>query len=867
LKKKTSKPSVGSKKVSRSAPEKITVKKSFPTVGLGASAGGLEAFEQFLKKMPLNSGIAFVLVPHLDPTHASMMVELLRRYTQMEVIEASDNVEIEPNKIYVIPPNRDLAIHKGALLLTEPQEPRGLRMPIDFFFRSLAEDQGERAIGVILSGTGTDGTMGVRAIREAGGMSMVQDENSAKYTGMPRSAINTGLVDYILPVEKMPEQLISYVNRSYPKKKPRTDDLKGIPKSYRKVLSLIRLKTGHDFSYYKKNTIFRRIERRMNVHETRDIDSYLKYLQEHPEEVTMLFKELLIGVTNFFRDPDAFDLLKRKVLPSLLEDKPEGYQVRIWVPGCSTGEEVYSIIILLREYMDELKREFKVQIFGTDIDEDAISVARSGIYPGNIAIDVNAERLRKFFVREESFYRIRKDIREAAVFAVQNVIRDAPFTKLDMLSCRNLLIYLDSDLQSRLIPLFHYSLKPGGILFLGSSESIGGYMELFRSFDKKWKFYRRKESSVANNVGVFAGFPWTHESVPKETGIEIKKTQELSTIELARKALIDNFAPPSVLINNQGEIIHVQGRTGKYLEPSPGQASLNILDMAREGLQFDLRSAMRSASQEKTTAVHRNIQVKTNGGTQEINLRVIPLPDSESGHGFMLVSFEDVIPVKTKGSDKAKTELTDLRTKRVQELERELRYTRENLQATIEELQASNEELKSANEELQSTNEELQSTNEELETSKEEMQSVNEELATVNSELQVKIEQLSRAENDIRNLLDSTNIGIIFLDRDLRVKRFTQEATKLVNLIHSDIGRPIGHIVMNLDYVDLNKDARGVLDTLITKELEVRTRENHDFLMRIMPYRTLENVIDGVTVTFTDIGHLKTKSDGQTEVR
>ncbi|HPL64766.1 MAG TPA: CheR family methyltransferase [Syntrophales bacterium] len=534
-------------------------------------------------------------------------------------------------------------------------------------------------------------------------------------------------------------------------------------------------------------------------------------------------------------------------------------QVRVWVPGCSTGEEVYSIIILLREHMDEVRKEFKIQVFGTDIDEDAISTARSGIYPGNIAIDVNPERLRKYFIREENAYRVRKDIREAAVFAVQNVIKDAPFTKLDILSCRNLLIYLDSDLQSRLMPLFHYSLKTGGLLFLGSSESIGSYMDLFRAFDKKWKFYRRTETPSANNVGAFAGFPWTLESGQREAVPEVRKLRAVSTSELARKVLIENFAPPSVLINSRGEILHVQGKTGKYLEPSPGQASLNIIDMAREGLQFELRSALRSVQQERMETVQRNIRVKTNGGSQVINLKIIPVPDSEQAQGLMLVSFEDVIPVKAKPAEKEKEGRADARAGRVHEIEKELKYTRENLQATIEELQASNEELKSANEEMQSTNEELQSTNEELETSKEEMQSVNEELATVNSELQVKIEQLSRAENDMRNLLDSTNIGIIFLDRDLRIKRFTQEATKLINLIHSDIGRPISHIVANLEYEGLDRDARQVLDALVPKEQEVRTRDGHNYLMRIMPYRTVENVIDGVTVTFTDIGRLKEK--------
>ncbi len=830
---------------------------NFPIVGIGASAGGLEAFEVFFQKMPPDQGIAFVVVSHLDPSHSSMLVELIGRYTKMPVEQAKDETKIKPDHVYVIPPNKYLSLHYGRLFLSEPVEVRGFRMPIDFFFRSLAENQGDRAVCIILSGTGTDGSIGLSSIREAGGMSMVQSEDSARYMGMPRSAIATGLVDYVLPVERMPEQLINYLKVSHSRHRPKPEEVRGLPLVYQKILSVVRAKTGHDFALYKKSTIQRRIERRMYVHETNDAEVYHRYLQEHPEEISLLFKELLISVTNFFRDPEAYTALKEKVFPAFLQDKSSDYQVRIWVPGCATGEEVYSIAIVLREYMDEVNRDYKVQIFGTDIDEDTINVARTGFYPSNIAIDVSAERLRRFFVKEEDGFRIKKELRESVVFALQNVIRDAPFTKLDLVSCRNLLIYFDAELQNRIIPLFHYSLKPGGVLFLGSSESIGSHADLFTVYDKRWKFYRRKET-LALHPPALGALPWTVERGGKEAVAETKP-KEIMPSELARKVL-ENFMPPSVLVNAKGDILHVQGRTGKYLEPAPGTAVMNVIGMAREGLQMELRAAIHNVSLHRTQVVYRNLRVRTNGEFQSINLRVVPVPDTDTVKELMLVIFEDVAEVpepeevsKKKGGSKQ----TQSR-RRITELERDLKYTRESLQATIEELQASNEELKSANEELQSTNEELQSTNEELETSKEEMQSVNEELATVNSELQLKIEQLSRAENDMRNLLDSTNIGIVFLDGDLRLKRFTSEATKVINLIPSDIGRPISHIVTNLDYSRIVEDSKQVLKTLNFFEAEVHTRDNGtSYLMRIMPYRTVENVIDGVAITFTDINKVR----------
>ncbi|MGZ6291621.1 MAG: CheR family methyltransferase, partial [Syntrophales bacterium] len=786
--------------------------------------------------------------------------------TKMAVVEAGDGMQVEPDHIYVIPPNRNMAIFHNTLHLSVPVDPRGLRMPIDFFFRSLAEDQGEKAICIILSGTGSDGTLGLRAVNGAGGMSMVQDPAAAKYDGMPESAIKTGLADYILPAEKMPEQLIGYVARFYQKAARRTPPPpEKTPGAMQKIFMLLRSKTGHDFSLYKKNTIHRRIEKRMSVHQFEDTSKYVRYLQEHPDEVKVLFKELLIGVTNFFRDVEAFEILKKKILPKMLAGKPENYELRIWAPGCSTGEEVYSLAMVIREHMDELKHNFKVQIFGTDIDEEAIDRARAGLYQGNINLDVNPQRLKRFFVTEDHDYRIKKDIREDIVFAIQNVIKDPPFTRLDLISCRNLMIYLEPELQNRLIPLFHYSLKPGGVLFLGPSESIGGFSDLFPVIDKKWKFYQRRESKPAIDAFTFPAF---HEAYVREGADkpgEVRRVGGAGIPALAQRILLANFAPPSVIVNMKGEILYIHGQTGKYLEPPPGQPTVNILEMARKGLRLELRSALQNAVSNDREVALKNIKVITESGVQPLSLTVKPIRDVEQGDGLFLVTFDDVQPMKKAAPDRGKGKSVR-ENKHVTELEQDLRYTRESLQATIEELQASNEELKSTNEEMQSTNEELQSTNEELETSKEELQSVNEELITVNAELQTKIEQLSRAEGDMKNLLDSINVGSVFLDSEMKIKRFTTDITSVINLIASDIGRPLGHIVTNLEDVDLVADARKTLETLRWSEKEVRTRDGKYYLMRAIPYRSMENVIDGVVITFTEITQLKKQTEDLTKL-
>jgi two-component system CheB/CheR fusion protein len=828
-------------------------KTGFPVIGIGASAGGLEAFELFFKSLPPDSGMAFILVTHLDPTHESMLTEILQRITTIPVIEAENQMVIEPEHVYIIPPNREMTIFHGALQLSVPGNLRGHRMPIDTFLRSLAEDAGERAIAVILSGSGTDGTLGLRSILGAGGVSFLQDPATAKYDGMPLSAIQNGLATYILPVEKMYEEIAAYVRNYIIRKIPPPQPTPEGKQPFASILMILRSKTGHDFSYYKQNTIRRRIERRMGVHSLNDPEAYARYLAENPAEVHLLFKELLINVTSFFRDPEAFEDLKNGILPPLFENKPDSYVFRVWVAGCATGEEAYSIAMIFRECMVS-KRPFKVQIYSTDIDEDAIAVARMGIYPPNITIDVSPERLQRFFTKEDTGYRIRKEIREMVVFAMQDVTRDPPFTRLDLLSCRNLMIYFEQELQNRLIPVFHYALNPGGILFLSPSESIGRFTDLFSPVSRKWKFYSTREFvTPARSAGTYTP------PVPAGHGVPdlAVKQKETNFVELTRGILLQSYAPPSVITDREGNTLYVHGDTGNYLRPAPGQASLNIIEMAREGLQIELRKALKAAANKKTPVTARGLSVRTSDGIHRVDLTVRPLTDPGTAKELLIVSFLE--SVKQVHEKPLPGKLLDKKgfAKRVNQLELELLYTKENLQANFTEMKAANEELKSTNEELQSTNEELQSTNEELETSKEELQSVNEEIVTVNAELQAKIEQLTDIQNDMKNLFDSTSIGMIFLDGSLAVKRFTRDATRLFRLVATDAGRPLADIKSTIVAGDIMADAQDVLDTMVPQEKEVHTTENLSYLARFTPYRTFENVIDGVVITFTDITTLK----------
>ncbi len=847
---------------------------SFPIVGIGASAGGLAAFEAFFSGMPAAAepGMAFVLVQHLAPDHKSLLTDLIRRYTPMQVFEVEDGMVVQCNCAYIIPPNHDMAFLKGSLQLLEPSAPRGQRLPIDFFFRSLAADQGERAIGIILSGTGSDGTQGVRAIKAGGGMVMAQNPESTEFDGMPSSAIATGLVDFELPPAQMPAQLIAYVTHSFlhPRESVAADTSK-TENALKKIFVLLRAQTGHDFSQYKPSTINRRIERRMAVHQIDVLDNYIKYLQQIPAEVEALFRDLLIGVTNFFRDPEAFLVLEEQVIPKLFDDKPPGSVIRVWSTGCSTGEEAYSIAILLQERLSALKQNYIVQIFATDIDSRAIATARTGVYPASIAADISTERLKRFFSAEEdgSVYRVHKSIRDMLIFSEQDVIKDPPFSKLDLITCRNLLIYLGLELQKKLIPLFHYALKPGGMLFLGTSEGIGEFGELFAVLDRKAKLYQRK----AHFQGIARGTPG-HFLLPSiapdvahpRGGTKAALPAKLPMRELTEQALLRQLAPASALVNDHGDILYLHGRTGMYLEPAPGEAGIsNILKMARDGLRRELEMALHKTVSSKESVRCPGLRVKTNGHYTLVNLSVCPvlldvatMPESY----VYLVMLEDAPPaaepvaqtiIPVSGAD-AVPLVDTTAAARIAALQQELRAKDEYLQSTHEELESSNEELKSSNEEMQSVNEELQSTNEELETSKEELQSVNEELGTVNNELQTKVLDLSRANNDMNNLLAGTGIGTVFVDHQLHILRFTPAASKIINLIASDVGRPVAHIVSNLvGYDRLIADVQDVLNTLIPKEVNVQTTSGLWHTMRILPYRTLDNVIEGAVISFVDI--------------
>jgi two-component system CheB/CheR fusion protein len=831
----------------------------FPVVGIGASAGGLDAIEKFFSNMPSDSDMAFVIIMHFDPTSKSVMVEILKRYTKMEVYQAEDGVKISPNTVYIIPPNKDMAILHGKIQLLEPTVSRGIRHPIDFFFRSLSEDYKEKAICIILSGTGTEGTLGLKNIKGEGGMVMVQDVTSAAYDGMPASAIATGFADYILPPEKMPEQLLNFVKQPY---------IKGTRKAalieqtapMQKIFVLIRDRTGHDFSLYKESTINRRIERRMNIHQIDKVQDYVRYLSENPSEIDALFKELLIGVTSFFRDPEAFEILIEKVLPGILKDKTPAQPVKVWVTACSTGEEAYSIAMIFKEYLDEIKSDIKVQIFATDVDKDAIETARAGVYPASIAVDVSQERLDRFFTKVEDSYRVKKEVREMVTFALQSLIKDPPFSMLDMVSCRNLLIYLGPVLQKKVLSTLHYSLKKDGILFLGNSETIGELTDLFSVLDRKWRIYKSKGGSHIlmgdfTHMGRAGAFPKIKEPV---------KSVEIGIGDHIEKMLLENYAPSCVIINEKYEILYFHGKTGKYLEPAPGKAGLKIVEMAREGLKHELNIAIRKAIAQKKEAIFKDLNVKTNGSFQTVNLIVRPLvkPDMQ---GLMLVIFEDVPgrPSKPVKKGYTKPQINQY----VIDLELELKSTRENLQATIEEMETSNEELQSTNEEFQAANEELQSANEELETSREELQSVNEELMTLNAEHQSKIEENMKISNDMNNMLMSTEVATVFLDNDLCIKGFTPAATKIINLIKTDIGRPVKDFSSNLVYEKMIDDVLEVLNTLTFRETEVPDKNGNWYLMRILPYRTTENGVDGAMVTFIDITQRKLAEKNELESR
>jgi two-component system CheB/CheR fusion protein len=835
----------------------------FPIVGIGASAGGLEALELFLRHVPPACGLAFVIVQHLDPNHKGIMVELLQRVTTMPVIQIDDRMKVEQNHVYMIPPNRDLSILHGVLYLLEPSAPRGLRLPIDFFLRSLADDQQGHCVGVILSGMGSDGTLGLRAIKEKAGAVFVQTPATAKFDGMPRSAIDSGLADVVAPAEELPAKIITYFQHvpAIAKQQTSVELLNKDQGSLEKVILLLRAQTGHDFSLYKKSTLYRRIERRMGLHQLTKVVDYVRYLRENSHELELLFKELLIGVTCFFRDSAVWEQLKTEVIPELLAAHPKGGVLRAWSPGCSTGEEAYSLAMVFREALEQMNPTFHytLQIFATDLDQEAIEQARLGIYPANIAADVSEARLRRFFVQEDSNYRVNKEIREMVIFAPQNLVMDPPFTKLDLLICRNLLIYLETDLQKKLLPLFHYSLNPGGFLVLGSAETVGQFTDLFTPLSGKTRLYHRQE--VTQRVP-FVEFPTAfinrHTDIAEDcNALPSVLASTLNLQEMTDALLLRHYSPSAVLTTCKGDIVYIHGKTGKYLEPAVGKANLNILGMAREGLGCGLSEAFYKAVRQKTTVTLKNLEVAGNGHPNIVDVIVQFLTEPVVLSGMLLIVFKEVAPSPAviKASDRNKR--TGIDNKQLLDLEQKLQQSRQELQTTREEMQTSQEELKSSNEELQSTNEELQSTNEELTTSKEEMQSMNEELQTVNHELQAKVDELMRTSDDMKNLLNSTEIATLFLDDELKVRRFTPQTTKIIKLIPGDAGRPITDITTELDYPQMPDDIREVLRSLVFHECQVSSRNGQWFSVRIMPYRTQDNRINGVVITFMDISTTK----------
>ncbi len=833
-----------------------------PVAGIGASAGGLDAFKKLLAAMPPDSGIAFVLVPHLDPAHESLMVELLARHTTMPVVEVADDMPVEANRVYIIPPNKYMTIRGGILRLTGPVERRTSQTSIDLFLRSLADDQQERSICIILSGTGSHGTLGLKAVKEAGGLAIVQDPATAEYERMPQSAVATGLADYVLPAEQMPDALVKYVRHGYVNGGTHVEGAPEGADHLSRVLALLRTRSKCDFRAYRKKMVARRVERRMGLNQLDSIPEYLAFLRGHPEELKQLVKDLFISVTSFFRDAEAFPQLASQVIAPLVESKEADAVIRVWVPGCATGEEPYSIAMLLLEQLAAAHKSCRVQIFATDVDEDALVVARQGLYPDSIAADVSPERLARFFARaDEHTYQISKQVRETVTFAAQNLISDAPFTRLDLVSCRNLLIYLEPGVQKKVVTLFHFALNEGGFLFLGPSETIGRQTDLFEALSKKWRMFRRIGPARPERVA----FPIV---AAMEVGGTARRPAEGAGVpptdfgEVTRWLLLEHFAPAAVLINRKYEIFYYFGPCAQYLELPTGRPTHDLSLMAREGLRTKLRGAIHRAIRDSASVVLSGVRVKRNGSHYPVRVTVRPVQAPQAAEGSLLVTFEDEAlsarapsPAGPEGPGEAGDESA------LRRLEHELKATREDLQGTIEELESANEELKASNEEVMSTNEELQSVNEELETSKEELQSLNEELTTVNNQLHEKVQELEAANTDMANLFNCAEVTTVFLDRSFRIKRFSPATTRLFNLIATDVGRPIGDIVKRFTDDDLLPDARQLLADLTPREKEVRTEDGRWCARRIFPYRTLDNRVEGVVMTFVDITERKQAAD------
>ncbi|MFY9803119.1 MAG: chemotaxis protein CheB [Candidatus Acidiferrales bacterium] len=841
--------------------------KTFPVVGIGASAGGLEAFTELLKHLPEKAGMAYVLVQHLDPTHGSVLQEILARTTKIPVTEVTDGEAIQCDHVYVIPANANMTIADGALRLEPRESTRSRNMPIDHFFRSLAEARGAQAIAVILSGTASDGTLGCTAVKTAGGITFAQDEKSAKYGGMPHSAVDSGCIDFVLPPKSIAQELVRIARHPYIARATADSEVPSPTaageETVHSLLGMLRQATGVDFSEYKQTTLQRRIKRRIVLHRLEKLEDYVSYIKKNPNELDDLYRDVLINVTGFFRDPEAFEALRNVVFPSILQDHREAEgPLRFWVPGCSTGEEAYSIAMVLTEYLWEHARKLSasakaVQIFATDISDTALDRARNGLYSEAAVSSVSPERIKRFFLKQSNGFQIHKSVREMCIFAKQNVAKDPPFSNLDVVSCRNLLIYLGQVLQRRVIPALHYALRPNGYLMLGGSESLGLFSDQFSIVDKKSKIYRKKPT--ATRLATF--FTPQHYDVRKVGGTQVSKpAQSGLTIEKeVDRLLVNRFVPASIVVNDALEIVQFRGKTGAYLEPAAGQPTFSLSKMAREGLLIDLREALIQAKKEREPVRKQGVRIKSNGDTREIDLEVIPVRGQSAAENFFIIVFQETPQDRASRGKRGAKKSAKKQKKTISERERtdrEIEHLREQLQALIEDHETTLEEYKSTNEEVLSANEELQSTNEELETAKEELQSTNEELTTLNEELQNRNAELSMSNNDMVNLLSNVSLPVVMVGDDLRIRRFTPLAERLMNFCATDIGRRLAEIRPNLVGVDLDEIVRNTIETGTPHEQEVQG-EHDRYLMRVRPYKTWNNKIEGAVITFLDIDSIR----------
>lgn len=837
-------------------------------VGIGASAGGLDAFMRLLEKLPDDTGMAFVLIQHLEPNHKSALADILSKAVTMTVSEVEDKTAVRPNHVYIIPPDRIMSVSEGVLNLLPREVTEVHFMPIDYFMESLAKEQGSKAIGVILSGTATDGSLGLREIKNVGGIIFAQKPQTAKFDSMPLNAIATGAVDFILPPEDIACKLseisrsgIFYTQTSKPHQMVAvgSDELK-------QIFTILRKTSGTDFSEYRELTIQRRTLRRMVLNKIEKVSDYVEYLRHNPAEVNGLYQDILINVTRFFRDPEAFETLKSLVFPVIMKNRMLGEPIRIWVAGCSTGEEAYSIAILLMEFLGDDAVNTPIQIFATDINDTLIEKARVGIYPKSIKADVSLERLRRFFIKIDGGYQINKAVREICIFARQEMTNDPPFSRLDLISCRNVIIYFGPTMHKRLFPVFHYSLKEKGFLFLGSSESIGSYVNLFNAVDNKHKLYAKKavRTPVMYQLTPNEYVAATVESRKSINRIRPEADSKFDVIEEADRVVLDQYAPAGVIINSDLEIIQFRGRTGAYLEPAVGRPSLNLFKMARDGLSLGLLSAINQAKKENISVKKEGLQIIYNGQANRVDVDVIPIGETHNKNEYFLVLFEKVVPRVLAQGIEVSSAVTGLdqaaqivESSELIRLEHELVATKENLQCVIDQYELTNEKLRAANEEIQSSNEELQSMNEELETAKEELQSTNEELVTLNDEAQSLNQELVKTGSDLLNVFRSINIPVLMISQNLYIRSFNPVAEKLFNLIASDVGRPITDINTKFNNYDLEQAILEVIDTLISKQEEVQDRYGHWYSVQIRPYRTLENKIDGVVITYVDIDVMK----------